>query len=162
EEEKGWVFNPDGSVQQGQVNFTDYRSGPDLLGYHNPDGLGGDLCEAPVPAALNAMRLAAERNVLHLWIRLLHLYQGTQPAPPPSPVNKTEKQRTYPTDAQLAVLDGIIDNAPDEQTLKEKVVNHLPMKIELRMAPIDQSWSEYQNPAPLLRTHSAFGVLKTI
>lgn len=135
----------------------------------------GDLCKPPTPqeeaepSFEEAERMLAERNVLHLWIRLLQLYQGTQPPSPASTTppkgkgdaNSVKLSPPYPGDTELARLNRLVDIAGNETVLQKTVTDKLPLRIEIRTAPIDPSWG-YRNQAPILRTRSALGVLKAL
>jgi hypothetical protein len=110
---------------------------------------------------------AKRRRILHLWIRLLRVYDGTQPPAGVRDLNERE----------LADLNTKVDRM-DEGAL-EKQFLALRNWIELRTAPIPPAPSspptlgphrsaEQQMPqgqsfrkvAPLLRTRSALGILK--
>jgi hypothetical protein len=97
----------------------------------------------------NPTPLAAKRNILRLWARLLQIYQGTQP----------ENPKVSPADFAKAAA-----AITDEQSFA-KVYAMLPNnRIELRTAPLPPQESTikngYRNIAPVLRTRSALGALR--
>jgi len=97
----------------------------------------------------NASPLAAKKNILRLWARLLQIYQGTQPENPK--VSITEFERA-------------IDTITDDKSFA-KVYALLPNnRIELRTTPLPPTIARlnpaYHNIAPVMRTRSALGALK--
>lgn len=159
-------FHPITGRKVGTDYYSDYRlpRGPES---HCSGSIVDQQSEA-------VARLPAEKNVLHLWIRLLRIYQGTQPtgsanpaaAAPSKPKPASQPAHapsTYPTGVELTALETLIDDSrTDETILREKVIPKLPLRIELRGAPIDPSWTEYRDQAPIFRTRSALGVLKAM
>ncbi len=103
---------------------------------------------------------AAARNILHLWIRLLRIYEGTQ--------RDTEGLRKLcpdesARDACLAKLDRSVGEM-DAKTVGA-TLHLLPGSIELRTRPLPPALMAtgaggYDTAAPILRTRSALGVLK--
>jgi hypothetical protein len=150
------------------IRFNDYRPKND------------DKCVDP-PPDVNARLIAAKKNVLRLWLRLLDIYEGTQPlsdektaAAVAAPSNRGANQgrtRTtsttgeephaplpkYPTKAERSQHEQRIDAAATADEL-DKIIRLLPRWIELRTSPM--AIGGYRNPAPVLRTRSALGLIK--
>jgi hypothetical protein len=150
------------------VRFNDYRPN------------GGDTC-LPPPAGLDGQLLAAKKNVLHLWLRLLGIYDGTQPlsdeltasaaAAVPRRKGVADRRRAastenqvphaplpkYPSDTDRKQFEQRIDAAVTDREL-DNIIKSLPRSIELRTSPI--AVGGYRNRAPVLRTRSALGLLK--
>jgi hypothetical protein len=124
-------------------------------------------CEAP-PAdnPPGELELLAKTNVLHLWIRLLKIYQGTQPSnvqpglptagalaprrvgikpPPHLGLNAVAYPRNSKLEEYDATVDALIDGYRShpgdlsklEEQLDAQVTNKLPKTIELRTFLID-------------------------
>jgi hypothetical protein len=113
--------------------------------------------------------VATKRRILHLWIRLLQIYAGTQP-----PAGYPSNQKLTQTDAEV---DQMTNASLNEQ------FHALRSWIELRTAPIlpksqmvsgahpnsserpilkqvNSPESDFVSFAPLMRTRSALGILK--
>jgi hypothetical protein len=131
---------------------TGVKAGSTIVQTNPPPTPGNDtltLYLQPERVALTGQPPAAtNRTVLHLWIRLLKIYDGTQP------YSKT------PLRLELNRLDGEVESAPlrvmgelDKLNLRQ---------IELRTAPINSEQTGYHNRAPLLRTRSGYGILKAV
>jgi hypothetical protein len=103
---------------------------------------------------------ATARSILHLWIRLLRIYEGTQ--------RDTEGlEKLCPDanarDACLARLDAQVSGMDAKAVAA--TLHALPGSIELRTRPLPPAVmasgaSGYDIAAPILRTRSALGVLK--
>jgi hypothetical protein len=120
--------------------------------------------------------LLAKRNIMHLWIRLLRLYAGTQA--------DDIFWKTYPTpqkaDKHLAEIDITVARLTNSQL--DEIFGELPKKIELRSSAVPtrkaQSSSSKSttgsrktvpdsdaenvsppNRAPIVQIHSALGIL---
>jgi hypothetical protein len=102
-------------------------------------------------------RLNNARRYLQLWVRLLRIYQGTQPEPE---VNKTCKT------VDLTNLDKNIDTIIKTSDDFKKTLGCLRQWIELRISPVPyknaDTTSKIENHAPMMRTRSALGILKTV
>lgn len=129
------VSNPPGR----SIRFNDYRP------------TGDDVCLEPPPDA-SAQRIAAKKNVLHLWVQLLGIYQGTQPLG-----GAHAELPKYPTPDDLGHYERKIDAAATLGEL-ERIAEGLPRWIELTISPI--TVGEHRSRAPVLRTRSALGILK--
>ncbi len=95
------------------------------------------------------------RRYLQLWARLLRVYQGTQPEPEISKGCKA---------IDLAALDKNIDTAIKTFDDFKKTAGCLRPWIELRISPVpyqNAAAAKIENHAPMLRTRSALGILKT-
>lgn len=98
---------------------------------------------APPPASKDDPDL---RRVLTLWLALLKIYSGTQPA--------------YSPQVSLYTKQGITDT-----TDLTEVFNAVPKQIELRTVALsakslaDQSATKLRSPASILSTRSALGIL---
>ena len=101
-------------------------------------------------------RLNGARRYLQLWARLLRIYQGTQPEPE---INKGCKS------IDLANLDENIDTVIKTTDDFKRTAGCLRPWIELRISPVPYKNSDVaakiENHAPMLRTRSALGILKT-
>jgi hypothetical protein len=132
------------------------------------------------PADLDTRLLAAKKSVLHLWLRLLAIYDGTQPlsdektataAAPPHSKGAPHRRRTastedqephaplpkYPTETERTQFEERTDSAATVREL-DSIIKDLPRSIELRTSPI--AVAGYRNRAPVLRTRSALGLMK--
>lgn len=117
-------------------------------------GVAGEMTAGQTSSA----EMAARKNILHLWIRLLRIYEGTQPAAP-----KGSCQITPTDDGCLVKLESGIGamGAADIQ----KTFASLPRRIFLYSgAGVASSANAVkavsQDQAPILHTRSALGALK--
>jgi hypothetical protein len=116
-----------------------------LLPYHPHD----------LNPAQSGAQLNGARRYLQLWARLLRLYQGTQSEPETNKGCKT---------IDLASLDKNIDTAIATAADFKKTIACLRPWIELRVSPVpfkNAGAAAIENHAPMLRTRSAIGILKT-
>ncbi|MFI4934533.1 MAG: hypothetical protein ACHP7N_07940 [Caulobacterales bacterium] len=104
---------------------------------------------------------ATRKSILHLWIRLLRIYEGTQPAADAS--LKTLCGAAPSVDACLDGLDRRVEAM--DATSVSGALRQLPNSIELRTRPTPGAMGATDPAAqaispPTLRTRSALGVLK--
>jgi hypothetical protein len=101
-------------------------------------------------------RLNNARRYLQLWARLLRIYQGTQSEPETNKGCKT---------VDLAALDKNVDTVIKTTGDFKKTLACLRLWIELRISPVPyqnaDAGAKIENHAPMLRTRSAIGILKT-
>jgi hypothetical protein len=106
-------------------------------------------------ASQNNRQFNSARRYLQLWARLLRIYQGTQAEPETIKGCKT---------IDLAALDRNVDTLIKTTEDFQKTVGCLRQWIELRINPVpyqDAGAIKIGNHAPMLRTRSALGILKT-
>lgn len=118
----------------------------------------------------------AREKILRLWLRLLTIYDGTQPMSQNGEWNEDLKSEI---ESRLSAADDKMKNMTEEErrTFADKTLNHeldhwfnkLPNWLEIRTAPLPSApagCSEKGRKAkcrylgPLMRTHSALGILK--
>jgi hypothetical protein len=175
------LYPPDKTVNKPQpLRVTRGRDGELRITFNDYRPNGGDVC-LPPPADRDAQRIAAKKNVLLLWLRLLAIYEHTQPlsdekaavavAAPPDRAIPADRRRassaprrephaplpTYPTRDDRARLERSIDAAATLGELDD-IAGKLPRWIELRTSLM--AVGGYPSPAPVLRTRSALGILK--
>jgi hypothetical protein len=122
----------------------------------------------PFSAHATGNNLDDERRVLQLWVRLLRIYAGTQPVFPPRDANCARLKLSADTPGQLKDWDVGIGAKTRDQL--DAARNCLPGRIELRAAPTmgpsggrrpEFPTTNLISGAPLMRTYSALGILKT-
>jgi hypothetical protein len=148
------------------------QAGPAAGGTNKPVSPNDALVlylEPDHPVAPNGDVLQARRRILHLWIRLLRIYAGTQP--------QAAGKDLPAVNANVDETDASVDKMDDPQLTAE--FQALRNWIELRTAPIPPIFSRPPTEparisraplippstgrlslAPLLRTRSALGILK--
>ncbi len=109
-------------------------------------------------------QVAEDRRVLQLWVRLLWLYAGTQPSfTPPSGAGCAGLGLSSLSETELRRLDANLGSghyASDPTRLREC----LPSSLELRTSPVPPAKMRSEHlvsAAPLMRTLSALGILKS-
>jgi hypothetical protein len=122
----------------------------------------------PFSAHAGSNNLGDERRVLQLWVRLLRIYAGTQPVFSPRDANCARLNLSAGNPEQLKDWDVGIGARTRDQL--DAARNCLPSRIELRVVPAmgpggDKSpefaTTNLISGAPLMRTYSALGILKT-
>jgi len=119
------------------------------------------VADERMPEAQNAPQpafnmLQARKDVLHLWIRLLRIYEDTQPSR--SGGTSYQCPISEEGDACLARLDKSVSTIDNEQALDD-IFTKLPAVIVLRGAAAADA-NAPRDGAPLFLTRSALGVLK--
>jgi hypothetical protein len=104
-----------------------------------------------------AADLQARRRDLQLWVRLLRIYDGTQPRFPPvagcAPVLSGDDLKNW--EARIG--------AGNDATGLDQARTCLPSSIELRTVPVTHDQAAQNglvSMAPTMRTYSALGILK--
>ncbi|HXC55144.1 MAG TPA: hypothetical protein VNU97_07615 [Rhizomicrobium sp.] len=102
------------------------------------------------------------RRILHLWIRLLRIYENTQLEAQLSCTDPNPTIKPVTPDGCLDDLDQRVQHMTDADLTA--AFSELPNSIELRTVPLSPALLTAQSvrsAAPVLRTRSAMGVLQT-